>query len=292
MQQAVSSLQAGLWQPEHERAGVRDARTMRRLLVKDISHESATKEKRSYEVYDSVAVLSLHGPMMKAESKFGGTSTLAVRRQLRQASMDPDIRSILLHIDSPGGHVAGTQELADDVDSVRMAGMPVFAYIEDLGASAAYWVGSQAMHVSSNPTGESGSIGTVAILEDRSGKMEREGIQVHVISTGLFKGLGVEGAPITQEGLTYIQHRVDRLNAFFQAALRRGRRFDEQRLARVSDGRMFIAAEARQLGLIDEVMSLEEVMELASISGQRGTPPASTRQKHRALQVLRHRQGV
>ena len=77
-----------------------------------------TPRERLYHVgTDGVAVIPMSGPLFKGGSKFSSASTVDVRRAVRQAREDPEVRGILLHIDSPGGHVAGIQELADEVQA-------------------------------------------------------------------------------------------------------------------------------------------------------------------------------
>ena len=125
----------------------------------------------------------------------------------------------------------------------------------------------RSMHVAANPSAEIGSIGTVAVLEDSSQKMEREGVKVHVVSTGPFKGIGVNGTPITLEGLEYLRSRVEQLHTFFQSSIQRGRSLSQEQLESVSDGRVFIAADAKRFKLIDTVMSFDNMMDMASISG-------------------------
>jgi protease-4 len=143
---------------------------------------------------------------------------------------------------------------------------PVVAHIDDLGASAAYWVASQAQRITANPTAEVGSLGTLAVVPDLSGMAARDGIQIHVVSTGPYKGMGIPGTAITEEHLAEVQRRVNNVNAFFMSAVRTGRRMTTAQMQAVSDGRVWIAEEAQQLGLIDAVRPLETAMrEVAGI---------------------------
>lgn len=211
-----------------------------------------------YTVHNGTAIVTIAGAIMKKASKFGGTSSVATRQAIRKAVQDESVTSILLHIDSPGGTVAGTGDLAADVKAANVV-KPVHAHIDDLGASAAYWVASQAERITANPTGEVGSIGTVLRLEDTSGMYTAQGIKVHVISTGKFKGAGFDGAPITDEHLAMFQQEVDDLNEHFLQGVAKGRK-GKMSLAQVreaADGRVHIAAKAMAMGLIDDVASLE-----------------------------------
>ena len=212
-----------------------------------------------YTLINGVAVIDLAGPLMKFDSKFGGTNTVRARQALRAAVADPAASSILLHVDSPGGSVAGTAELAADVKSADGV-KPVHAHIDDMGASAAYWIASQARKVTANAMAMVGSIGTLLVLEDTSQAMDAAGIKVHVLSTGAFKGAGADGAPVTPEQLAYMQSLVDGMNAGFLAAVGDGRQMDKKALANVADGRVWLAKEAKSLWLIDAVDSMDAVI--------------------------------
>jgi len=279
MQQAVTAIQSGLW------------------MVQSEPQARVRQQERDYELYESVAVIPMHGPMMKAYSKFGGVSTVETRRMIRQAVRDPEVKTILLHIDSPGGHVAGTQELADEIYRTRSSGKQIVAHVDDLCASAAYWAASQTERITANPTAEIGSIGTIAVLKDTSQSMDRQGIQVHVISTGPFKGVGVDGMPISAEALDYLRQRVEDLNEHFVASVMRGREKSHDQLTTWTDGRMHIAKQAKNMGFLDEIMSLEEALDQAAFhpiyrASKASVPRATQSLKVRALQAFRQRQGV
>ena len=215
---------------------------------------------RFEKINKKVALINIAGVMMKGVSKFGGTSTLEIRQQIRSAVKDSNIEKILLKIDSPGGSVAGTAELAEEV--AKAAEMKfVHAHVEDLTASAAFWVASQANIITANKTAEIGSIGTFTVIEDTSGKAERDGVKVHVISTGDFKGAFAPGVPVTDEQLKDVQERVNALNDFFIADIVSGRRMEEKKVRALADGKMHIAEAAKALGLIDEVVQFDNVIE-------------------------------
>jgi protease-4 len=121
--------------------------------------------------------------------------------------------------------------------------------------------------VTANATAEVGSIGTVAVVWDTSKAAEDAGIEVHVVCTAPLKGAFVDGAPITDEALEDLQRRVDDLNGHFLRALTRGRGLRGQSLARVNDGRIYGAAQAKRLGLIDEVQGRDEAFGAAERAG-------------------------
>lgn len=215
---------------------------------------------RYYIEPGGIAVIPFSGQVTKGESSFGGASSVWTRQSLRKAVNDERINAILLHIDSPGGTVSGTGDLADDIDQAD-ALKPVYAYIEDLGASAAYWIASQARAIFANPTAQVGSIGTMTYVEDSSGAYEKAGIKVHLVSTGKFKGAWLDGLKVDEEYLQTVQTEVNDLNEHFLAGVLRGRTgMNREQLMGVADGRVFIADKAKQLGLIDQVSTLDAAM--------------------------------
>lgn len=219
-----------------------------------------------------LAVIPIQGQMMKGASKYGGANTVDIRRKVRSAVADPDVKGIMLAIDSPGGTVSGTEELGADVAAARRV-KPTFAHIDDLGASAAYWVASQADRITASSTSEVGSIGTMAVIEDISAVAEKRGIKVHVLSTGPYKGAGVSGTVVTPEQLEYFQSRVDAINQHFLAAVATGRNVSIPKVQEWADGRVWLADTARQKGLIDGVMLFDEAMAAArDYINRRDTP--------------------
>jgi signal peptide peptidase SppA len=221
-----------------------------------------------------VAVIDIAGSMMKGESSLGeSASTIAVRRAVRQAAADDECSAILLRIDSPGGTVSGTGDLADDVAAASNK-KPVYAYCEDLCCSAAYWVASQCDKVFANATALVGSIGTYGVIEDSSGAAEQQGIKVHVVKAGAFKGAGVEGTAVTDDQLAMIQERIDKTNEHFVRGVAKGRKLSLATTRELADGRAHIAADAVKNGLIDGVQSFDDT--LAQLSSKSRPKSSST----------------
>lgn len=242
---------------------------------------------------DGIATITVAGPMQKFDSKFGGTNTLRSRQAVRLASRDPDVRAIMLHIDeSPGGTVSGTAELASDI---RAAGerKPVVAHITDMGASAAFWIASQASRVTANAQAEVGSIGGLAVLEDSSERAETEGIKVITVTSpkgAAFKGMGVEGTAITPDHLEQIQTRIDDLVGGFFQSVADGRGMAIEQVMGLADGRVWIASKAKALGLIDGVSSFDEAMESfrSQLGPREGSRVAAQNRLKLAGRTVRH----
>jgi signal peptide peptidase SppA len=205
----------------------------------------------------SVATIRVEGTLMKQRSSLGGSGTVQMRRDIRQAANDADVSAILLAIDSPGGTVSGTDDLAAEVRAATKK-KPVYAFVSDLCASAAYWVASQADAIYANSdTALIGSIGTLMTVYDLSRAAEKQGVEAVVFATGPLKGAGAEGTAITAEQRAYFQAIVDDSQKAFDAAVRTGRGLTDGQLNAVRTGGVFVAPEAVAKKLIDGVQTYE-----------------------------------
>jgi signal peptide peptidase SppA len=235
------------------------------------------QEEPLYELTEGgVGVIRLNGAMTKYGSSLSGSQgTITTRRAVRSAARDESVKAIALLIDSPGGATAGTGDLADEVAAAAKV-KPVVAYIEDLGASAAYWVASQASEIVANDTALVGSIGTYMVIDDWSGAYAQKGIKTHVIHAGQYKGAGVQGSDLTAEQIADFQRLVNEINDRFVRGVAKGRKMSMEQARELADGRMHIAGQAMTLGLVDRIASWAEVVSgLEQAGGRRRSVAAN-----------------
>lgn len=215
----------------------------------------------------AIAVIPIYGvisqrmSMMNEISGPGSASTEAIGNAFRQALNDPNVGSILFDIDSPGGTVTGTPELADEIFKAR-GQKPIVAIANSQAASAAYWIGSAADELVVTPSGEVGSIGVYAAHIDISKMEEMDGVKTTLISAGKYKVEGNPYEPITPEAQAAMQADVDAFYSMFVKAVAR------QRGASVSDvrngfgeGRTVLAADAVKAGMADRVATFEQTLQ-------------------------------
>lgn len=227
----------------------------------------------------SLAVVQVAGVLMKSETSLTtSTSTVRLRQDLRRLADDDAIRGVMLLIDSPGGTAAGTADAAAEVRRLAAA-KPTHAFIEDLGASAAYWLACPADRIVANTNDASiGSVGTMMVLHDVSVAAEREGVESVVIATGDLKGTAVPGSKITDAQREYLRTLVDSTQASFNEAVRRGRGMTDSQLAAVKSGAVFPATEAKRLGLIDDIASFDDALaDLAAAARTTGRTARTSR---------------
>jgi signal peptide peptidase SppA len=223
-------------------------------------------EPKPYEVVKGVAVIEMEGIVAKRMSMFskisGGVSTYHVQEQFDAAMNDPKVKAVLLAIDSPGGSVDGTAELAGMIHAAR-GEKPVVAFTDGLMCSAAYWIGSaaDAIYISGD-TPQVGSIGVVASHMDISKAEEMMGVKTTEIAAGKYKRIASRHMPLSKEGRQNIQEMVDYVYSAFVADVAKHRGVsEEQALEQMADGRIFYGRQAVNAGLVDGVSTMEELIE-------------------------------
>lgn len=235
----------------------------------------------------SVAIIDIRGPLTKNISFmsffFGGTSIELVRRAINAAAGDKDIETIFLHVDSPGGSVDGIAGLVDAIASA-VKSKPVIAQVDGMAASAALHAIAGATKIFAHRMDLIGSIGTRMFFVDSSGMFEQQGLKAIPVDTGEFKSAGADGTVITENQIAHFQHLVDTFESDFEAALRKGRGMTAAKVSAVANGKMFLATEALELGLIDGIQPTDK-----SIEGLRHRPRRNPRTSREQLRLREKR---
>ena len=228
------------------------------LTHRDIAGDRYSRE--NYTVVNGIGIIPVKGILRK--NSYWGTSPVDVRVAVRACLADPNILGTLLYFqDCPGGSINGIADAAADI-AIHNSQKPIYAYNEDGCESAGYWMASQCRKVFSNSTGLTGSIGAVTALVDSSEAAKKSGYKVHLIKSGEFKVGNVDGVPISKSLIENVQSQVENIAAQFKAAVAKGRKFSSEKIDAIADGRSYIGLEAKAVGLIDDVCSLEDAFNL------------------------------
>lgn len=218
------------------------------------------------------AIVPIRGVVARYADSINGTcqprgrSAEAVQADLMTAAASAE--RIVLHIDSPGGEVAGTAETADLIRRISASGIPVIAYVDGMAASAAYWIASQADEVvASAPTAAIGSIGVAMVITDADAESKS---RMHVITSAPAKASPV----LNEEQLSNKRSIVADLAGAFADAVAAGRGLTAEQTAAIATGEVWTARQAIAIGLIDRIASLSDVL------GEQQTPTAPAAAGH------------
>lgn len=232
------------------------------LDVEGLQIRSDAKEQREAVTSKGIAVIPIVGSMSHRatgiEAMSGMTSYSTLQKQFEAAFNDPNVGSILMDIDSPGGSVAGAFDFRDYLMS-KKGTKPVYALARDAMCSAAYLIGSTADKVYATQTARVGSIGVVAMHTDASGKMEKEGLKPSFISAGKFKTAGNPYEKLEGDKLKYLQDSVDESYDMFINAVADARGIDKK-VIRDTEARVYGGKKAVEIGLADGIRTYESVL--------------------------------
>jgi signal peptide peptidase SppA len=219
-------------------------------------------EVEEMEIRDGIAYIPIGGALGQKLSPFdrgdGAVDILDVMQELDQAEDTSKCRGIILDMDSPGGMVSGTPELADRIALVEK---PIYAFSRGMIASAAYWIASACDGIFTTRSAQVGSIGVYLPVLDVSGYYEQRGVKVELIKAGKFKGDGFPGTKLSDDGRAGLQERVNYIYSMFTAHVR------SSRGAHIADetmqGQVFMGQEALRLGLVDALVT--DISDVASL---------------------------
>lgn len=215
---------------------------------------------RPFEVTaDGVAIIPVHGLIVQRNGLHpycGMTGLDGVRTKFALALEDPGVRAIVLDIDSPGGEVCGTFDLADAIFAARGT-KPIHAILTESAYSAAYAIASACDRISVPRTGGTGSIGVIAMLVDMSRALTDVGLTVNIIQFGKHKADGSEVIPLSADARARFQAQVDEVGELFVETVARNRGLLAARV-RETEAATFLAAESVRLGLADRVAPPDE----------------------------------
>jgi protease-4 len=204
-----------------------------------------------------------------------------LREELDLARKDPQIKALVLRINSPGGTVTGSDLLHQEIRRFKSErDVPVVAQLMGIAASGGYYVAVSADEIIAQPTTVTGSIGVIFSGFNLSGLMEKIGVEDQTITSGPFKDAGSMTRPMRPVEKAQLQAIIDDFHARFVEVVQAGRaNLAAEDVAALADGRIFSAPQALEAGLVDRIGSLEST--LASARKRAGVSEASVVTYHR-----------
>jgi len=212
-----------------------------------------------------VALIPLHGIISPRQNLFtetsGGTTFEGLTKQLQSAVNDPNVKTIVFDVDSPGGNVAGASEFSREVLRARTV-KPVIAVANHLMASAAFWAMSGATELVATPSAMAGSVGVYTLHDDISAMLASHGVKRTVFSAGKYKAEGADGGPLSDDAKAHVQGLVDGAEGRMVGDIAKGRGIKPADVrSGYGEGRLLSAEQAVSAGMIDRMATLQETLD-------------------------------
>ncbi len=188
--------------------------------------------------------------------------------QLKRAEKDKNIKAVLLKVDSSGGSVSASDLLYHEImDYKKRTGVKVVAAMMGTAASGGYYISLTGDTILAHPTTVTGSIGVIFLTPKVSGLMEKIGLEVEVDKSGRNKDMGSPFRKDTEEERQILQGLIDSLAKRFLDLVATRRKLDPAAMANISTARVYLAREALELGLVDEIGYLDDAIRQAERLG-------------------------
>jgi protease-4 len=214
---------------------------------------------------DSIGVIDVDGVILAADKTVD---------QLRKFDQDDSIKAIILHIDSPGGGAAASQEIYKEVRRIRdEKKKPIIASIESVGASGAYYIASGTNRIYANDASIVGSIGVIMEWTNYGDLLKWAKLKPEVLKAGSLKDAGSPTREMTPEERAYFQSLVDNMHTQFIRDVASGRKLEVDKLQPLATGQVWTGEQALPLHLIDKQGGFRDaLLETAKSVGISGEP--------------------
>jgi protease-4 len=224
------------------------------LISSLISHDSQTDIFSSKE---GVGIVELKGLIVSSEQTL---------KHLTEFRHDPNVKSVVLRIDSPGGSVGASQEIYKEVMRTNEV-KPVIASMGSMGASGGYYAALGAENIIANPGTMTGSIGVIVKFPNLEGLFEKIGYRSEVIKSGPLKDVGASNRPMSEEERKLMQDLIDNVYGQFVRDIAAARDMEEDIIRELADGRVYTGEQALEVGLIDSLGNFTDAIIIAADMG-------------------------
>jgi len=223
---------------------------------------------------DKIAVVDLEGVIISPKD---------LVEQLRKYGDDSSIKAIIIHVNSPGGGAAASEEIYREVLRIRdVKKKRIVASIETVGASGAYYVSSATNKIFADEASIVGSIGVIAEWYNYEELLKWAKLQAIVLKAGEFKDTGSPVRPMTPAERAYLQGMIDNMHTQFIESVAKGRRMKVDDIKPLADGKVWTGQQAMPLKLIDQIGDFRAAVEdTAKSVGIKGEPTIVRPEKDR-----------
>lgn len=213
---------------------------------------------------DRIAVVTAEGNMLTGEQAPGTIGGDSLSRLLRQTAEQPGVKAIVLRVNTGGGSVLAAERIRQTIARIREQGMPIVVSMGSIAASGGYYIAAEADEIWATPTTLTGSIGVFAAFPTFERLLERVGVYTDGVGTTPLAGSLRFDRPLNPQVAQTLASSVNFTYEGFLELVSAGRGLSPEAVAAVAGGRVWSAADALEVGLIDELGSLAQAVAAAA----------------------------
>jgi len=226
---------------------------------KILSLESYFQSKKSSEsISEKIVILNAYGEIIDGSFQENQIASEFFARKIREISNDPEIKGLLLRVNSPGGSGFASEVIRQELLNLKKLEIPFIVSISDVAASGGYWISANANEIWATPLSVTGSIGVFALLPSIEDALSSYGIEYDGISTTEFNPSLISNPDSNLKN--YIQNYVDRAYLDFIELVSDGRKIDTESVKEISNGKIWTGTQALNNGLVDKLGTQSEAL--------------------------------
>ncbi len=220
----------------------------------------------NFRAKDKIAVIYAEGNIVDGNEKqqVAGDRFAQIISDVRK---DSTVKAVVLRVNSPGGSVLAAEKIKTEIDLIQQNGVPVIASYGDYAASGGYWISANCDKIYSDATTLTGSIGVFSMIPDFSGTLKNKvHINITAVNSNRHGDMYNLMRPLSDSEVAYMQANVERIYERFTSLVAQGREMTVSEVDEIAQGRVWTGAEALEIGLVDEIGTLEDALNFAALS--------------------------
>lgn len=213
---------------------------------------------------DKIAVIVASGEILDGSQPPGTIGGESTANLVREARRDDDVKAIVLRVDSPGGSVLASEQIYREVRAAQKSGLPVVVSMGDLAASGGYYIAASADEIWAHPATITGSIGIFGAIPTFEGTLSKIGVNVDGVGTTKLSGQLRVDRPLGADAKILLQSMIERGYEEFLGHVAEGRNKTRDQVHEIAQGRVWIGADAKNNGLVDQLGLFDEAVKSAA----------------------------
>ena len=211
-----------------------------------------------------IGLIVAKGTIYDGKQPEGNIGGATLSKLLQRARKDNKLDALVIRVDSPGGSAFASDIIRQEIKLIQQSGTPVVVSMGSVAASGGYWIAASADQIWASPTTITGSIGVFGVVPTFEKTLAAIGIHNDGIGTAPLADIYRLDRPMTEQAGQLIQLNVENIYRQFLQLVASGRDLPLEQVQRIAEGRVWTGTQAKQLGLVDELGSLQDAVKAAA----------------------------
>lgn len=211
----------------------------------------------------NIAVVIVQGAIIDGESIPGSAGGTTIANQIREARLNPNIRALVLRVNSPGGSVSASEQIRSEIAAFKQQKRHVVVSMGGMAASGGYWISTPANKIIASPSTLTGSIGIFGVINTFENSLESIGVYSDGVSTSPLAGLSVTNK-LPEEFAELLQLNIESGYKTFLNLVAESRKKTPEQIDRIAQGRVWVGIDAKKVGLVDEFGDFDDAIDAAA----------------------------